>query len=146
MTDSISLSVKRIGSKAIQVVEHIGLLIVLGAVLIAGTQEVVTMWHSGHVALTDLLLLFIYLEVVTMSSVYWRVGRLPVRIPLYIAMVAMSRHLILDANETSPWTVVAESAAIFVLALAVLAVRYGHTRMPYTDEGSSERSSSNQSP
>lgn len=143
MTSSILVGIKRLGSKAIQVVEHMGLLIVLGAVLIAGTQEVVTMWHSGHVALTDLLLLFIYLEVVTMSSVYWRVGRLPVRIPLYIAMVAMSRHLILDTNEASPWMVLAESAAILVLALAVLAVRYGHTRMPYTDEGSSERTSSN---
>ncbi|WP_445143340.1 phosphate-starvation-inducible protein PsiE [Dyella sp. Tek66A03] len=139
MADSIALGVKRLGSKVILIIEHIGLLIVLGAVLIAAAQEIVTMWHSGHVALADLLLLFIYLEVVTMSSVYWRVGRLPVRIPLYIAMVALSRHLILDTNEASPWTVLAESAAILILALAVIAVRYGHVRMPYTDEGDARR-------
>lgn len=139
MADSASLGVKRLGSKAIVVIEHIGLLIVLGAVLIAATQEIVAMWHSGHVAVTDLLLLFIYLEVVTMSSVYWRVGRLPVRMPLYIAMVAMSRHLTLDTSDVSPWSILAESSAILILALAVLAVRYGHMRMPYTDEGGPEK-------
>jgi protein PsiE len=135
MNDLSSLSMKKFGSKVIRVIEHFGLLLVLGAVLIAGTQEVATMWRSGRVALTDILLLFIYLEVVTMSSVYWRVGRLPVRIPLYIAMVSMSRHLTLDTNDGSPWTVFAESAAILILAVAVLAVRYGHVHMPYTDEG-----------
>lgn len=134
MPDS-SFGVKQIGSRAIRIIEHAGLLVVLGAVLIAGAQEVLTMWRSGRVALTDILLLFIYLEVVTMSSVYWRVGRLPVRIPLYIAMVSMSRHLTLDTNEASPWIVVAQSAAILVLADSVLAVRYGHVRLPYTDEG-----------
>jgi protein PsiE len=130
-----SFGVKRLGSRAIRVIEHAGLLIVLGAVLIAGAQEVATMWRSGRVALTDILLLFIYLEVVTMSSVYWRVGRLPVRIPLYIAMVSMSRHLTLDTSEASPWAVMAESVAILVLAVSVLAVRYGHVHLPYTDEG-----------
>jgi protein PsiE len=139
MTGPVSLDVKQLGSKAISIIEHVGLLIVLVAALFAGTQEIAAMWHSGRVGVSDLLLLFIYLEVVTMSSVYWRIGRLPVRIPLYIAMVAMSRHLILNTSEVSPWTIVAESGAILILALAVLMVRYGHTRMPYTDEGGPER-------
>jgi len=142
MTGPVSLDVKQLGSKIIQVIEHVGLLIVLGAVIFAAGQEIVTMWHSGHVSISDLLLLFIYLEVVTMSSVYWRVGRLPVRIPLYIAMVAMSRHLILNAEEASPWNVLAQSGAILLLAIAVLLVRYGHNRMPYTDEGPPSRDGS----
>jgi protein PsiE len=143
MTDPVSLDVKQLGSKVIMVIEHVGLLIVLGAALFAGTQEIVAMWHSGSVGVSDLLLLFIYLEVVTMSSVYWRVGRLPVRIPLYIAMVALSRHLILNTEEVSPWAVLAESSAILILALAVLLVRYGHIHMPYTDEGGTGRGGSN---
>ncbi|WP_114240787.1 phosphate-starvation-inducible protein PsiE [Dyella sp. C9] len=139
MTGPRSLDVKQLGSKAIAVIERVGLLIVLGAALLAGTQEIADMWHSGRVGVSDLLLLFIYLEVVTMSSVYWRVGRLPVRIPLYIAMVAISRHLILNTSEVSPWIILAQSGAILLLAVAVLLVRYGHTRMPYTDEGGEER-------
>ncbi|AIF47571.1 phosphate-starvation-inducible protein PsiE [Dyella japonica] len=141
MTGPISLDVKQLGSKVIVIIEHVGLLIVLVAAVFAGTQEIADMWRSGRVGVSDLLLLFIYLEVVTMSSVYWRIGRLPVRIPLYIAMVAMSRHLILNTSEVSPWTILAESGAILILAMAVLMVRYGHTRMPYTDEGSSEQKS-----
>ena len=136
MTSPVSLDVKQLGSKVISIIEHAGLVIVLAATLFAGMQEIVDMWRTGRVSLSDLLLLFIYLEVVTMSSVYWRVGRLPVRIPLYIAMVAISRHLILNTSEVS------EAGAILVLAVAVLLVRYGHTRMPYTDEGGSGGTSS----
>ena len=97
-----SLDVKQLGSKVISLIEHVGLLIVLGAAVLAGAQEIAVMWQSGRVGVSDLLLLFIYLEVVTMSSVYWRAGRLPVRIPLYIAMIAISRHLILNTSEVSP--------------------------------------------
>ena len=142
MTSPVSLDVKQLGSKVISIIEHAGLVIVLAATLFAGMQEIVDMWRTGRVSLSDLLLLFIYLEVVTMSSVYWRVGRLPVRIPLYIAMVAISRHLILNTSEVSPWVILAEAGAILVLAVAVLLVRYGHTRMPYTDEGGSGGTSS----
>jgi protein PsiE len=137
MTSPVSLDVKELGSRVIQIIERIGLLIVLVAAVFAGSREIVDMWHSGRVGVSDLLLLFIYLEVVTMSSVFWRVGRLPVRIPLYIAMVAMSRHLILNAGEVSPWAILAYSGSILILAASVLLVRYGHTRMPYTDEGGS---------
>lgn len=139
MAGPVSLDVKQWGSKVILAIEHVGLLIVLGAAVFAAAQEIVAMWHSGHVGISDLLLLFIYLEVVTMSSVYWRIGRLPVRIPLYIAMVALARHLILNAEAASAWTVLAEAGAILILAVAVLLVRYGHIRLPYTDEGSPDR-------
>lgn len=142
MTGPVSLDIKQLGGKVISIIEHAGLLIVLAAAVLAGAQEIIAMWRSGRVGVSDLLLLFIYLEVVTMSSVYWQVGRLPVRIPLYIAMVAISRHLILDANEVSPWVIFAEASAILILAAAVLLVRFGHTRMPYTDEGGGERSGS----
>jgi len=43
--------------------------------------------------------------------------------------------LTLDTNDASPWAVFAESIAILILAISVLAVRYGHVHLPYTDEG-----------
>lgn len=135
------LLLKRYGQRMFVVIEHAGLLIVLVATIVAAAQEVVSMVRNAHVAVTDLLLLFIYLEVVTMSAVYWRIGRLPVRMPLYIAIVALARHLTLETGEFEPLAVLAQAGAILLLSAAVLAVRYGHQRYPYTDEGQRRRTS-----
>lgn len=128
-------AIKRYGRQLIAVIEYAGLLIVLAATIVAAGQEVAMMFHKGQVGVTDLLLLFIYLEIVTMSGVYWRIGRLPVRMPLYIAMVALARHMTLDSTELAPWSILAQAAAILLLGVAVLLVRFGHKRFPYTDEG-----------
>ena len=133
------LSLKRVGMRAIVAIEHVGLVIVLLATIVAAGQEILAMIRSGQVGVTDLLLLFIYLEVVTMSAVYWRVGRLPVRMPLYIAMVALARHMTLESQGVEPLTMLAQAAAILLLGVAVLTVRYGHVRYPYTDEGEREK-------
>ena len=138
MPDITPNALKQFGANAIQIVERVGLLIVLAATIVAATQEILAMVRNGQVAVTDLLLLFIYLEVVTMSAVYWRVGRLPVRMPLYIAMVALARHMTLDTQNSEPITILAQAAAILLLGAAVLTVRYGHVRFPYTDEGEGE--------
>jgi protein PsiE len=51
--------------------------------------------------------------------------------PLYIAMVALARHLILDMNGLTQWKIVAIALSVLVLATAVLVIRYGHVRFPY---------------
>ncbi len=56
---------------------------------------------AGEVTLADLLLLFIYLEVVAMVGVYLESGKLPVRMPIYIGIVALARYLALDSKDTS---------------------------------------------
>lgn len=137
MTELSSPAIKRYGMRLISLIEHVGLLIVLGATVVAAGQEVMNMLHNRQVGVTDLLLLFIYLEIVTMSAVYWRVGRLPVRMPLYIAMVALARHMTLETQGFEPLTILAQAVAILLLGAAVLVVRYGHIRLPYTDEGES---------
>jgi protein PsiE len=112
----------------------IGLVVIAAATLIAAVQEVGKMIGAREVTLADLLLLFIYLEVLTMVSVYLQSGALPVRMPMYIAMVALARHLILDMKEMTEWSIVATSAGILVISLAVLAIRYGHVRFPYDSQ------------
>lgn len=139
MTESSSPVLKRQGMRLIGLIEHAGLLIVLGATIVATAQEMLTMLRNRQVGVTDLLLLFIYLEIVTMSAVYWRVGRLPVRMPLYIAMVALARHMTLETQDPSPLMILAQAASILLLGAAVLIVRFGHVRFPYTDEGERER-------
>jgi protein PsiE len=124
-----------VGDRGIYLLEVLGLLLITIATVVAGAQEVAKMVQARQVTLGDLLLLFIYLEVLTMVGIYLRSGALPVRMPLYIAIVALARHLILDMKSMGEWALIASAGAILVLALTVLVLRYGHARFPY---GSSE--------
>lgn len=122
---------QRAGRRLVRVIEDIGLLVILLATLVAAAEEVVQMVTARSVHLADLLLLFIYLEVVAMVSAYWQSGQLPVRMPLYIGMVALARYLILDMKELDEWRMLAVAVAILLLGIAVLVIRYGHVRFPY---------------
>lgn len=88
------------------------------------------MFTVGAVGIGDLLL-FMYLEMISMVETYWRMGKLPVRMPMYIAMVGIARHLMVDSAYRSPWLMIAGAGSIVLLALGVLIVRYGHLRFPY---------------
>jgi protein PsiE len=132
----------KVVSQLLAYVELLGLAAIAIATIVAGSLEIVDMVRSRQVTLADLLLLFIYLEVLSMVAVYLESGALPVRMPLYIAMVALARHLILDMKGITEWQVIASSTAVLILAGAVLVIRYGHVRFPYEvprEGGSTER-------
>jgi protein PsiE len=112
-------------------VEVIGLLLIAIITIMAGIQEVSLMLDRGSVQLSDLLMMFIYLEVLAMVIIYMESGRLPIRIPIYIAIVALARYMILDMKEMSEIKILGISVAIILLALAVLILRYGHFKYPY---------------
>ena|SRR5579864_861200 len=127
-------SVRAAGRQAIALVEDLGLFVILVATVIAMAQVVWIMIAARDVELKDLLLLFILLEVVTMVENYWRVGKLPVRIPLYIAMVSMARFLILDTGDAHNEHALFITGAILILALSVFVVRFGHIKFPYENQ------------
>ena len=81
----------------------LGLIVVACATLIAISHQIYTMALVMTVTLADLLLLFIYLEVLAMVAMYLKMGKLPIRIPIYIAIVALARYLILDMKEMDTW-------------------------------------------
>lgn len=122
---------EHISRKGIRVIEYGGLFVIAIATVIAGYQEIVKMFHAGVVTLADLLLLFLYLEVIAMVGAYLESGKLPVRMPIYIGIVALARYLALDAKDMEAWKIMAVSGAIVLLAGAVLALRYGHSKYPY---------------
>ncbi|GAB3037728.1 MULTISPECIES: phosphate-starvation-inducible PsiE family protein [Oleiagrimonas] len=134
MPNGIEHTLRERGFRLIRLLEYAGLLVVLIATLTAAGQEVLLMYRQGRVTVADLLMLFIYLELLAMNGIYWRAGRLPVRMPLYIAIVAMARHLTLETPDMNAWTTLAEGGTVLLLSLAVLVVRYGHIRLPYRDE------------
>lgn len=124
-------SISNIGHIALTWVQDIGLLIIGISTIIAVGIEVMVMIDARTVTLADLLLLFIYLEVISMVAIYLDSGKLPVRMPIYIAIVALARYLILDMKALDTWRIMGVAAAALVLALAVLVIRFGHTRFPY---------------
>jgi protein PsiE len=124
----------RYAQLALEVVENLGLMVIAIATLVAGWQEVMTMVGNARVTLADLLLMFLYLEVLTMVGLYFNSGKLPVRFPLYIAMVALARYVILDVKELDVWHMIGIAASILLIAAAVLLIRYGHVRFPYSED------------
>jgi protein PsiE len=124
-------SIQQFNQKMLSLVEHIGLLVIAIATVIAMTSEVSVMVRAAQVTLSDLLLLFLYLEVLAMVGAYYRSGKLPVRFPLYIGIVALARYLVLDIKNMDDWRMLAVTGSILLLTLAVLIVRIGHVRYPY---------------
>jgi len=129
--------IKNSGYKALIIFEDIGLLIISISTVIAMGFEVVSMVNAMKVTLADLLLLFIYLEVLAMAGIYLKSGKLPVRMPLYIAIVAVARYMILDMKNLDTLRVLGLSGAVFILTISILAIRYGHTKFPYDDKDDS---------
>ena len=139
-SENFHSGVRQQGIRVARLVEDAGLTIILLATLVAGGIEIRHMWVQQNVMLTDLLLMFIYVETVTMVKVYWESGKLPVRMPLYIAIVAIARYLIIDVKDMDAPRIIAVAASILVIALAVLVVRWGHVKLPYPASSDTDRS------
>jgi protein PsiE len=131
--------IRKQGIRVARLVEDAGLSLILIATLVAGGIEIHHMWVQKNVMLTDLLLMFIYVETVTMVKVYWESGKLPVRMPLYIAIVAIARYLIIDVKDMEAVRVIAIASSILVIAIAVLLVRWGHVKLPYPSHRAYEK-------
>jgi protein PsiE len=126
-------TLKVFGHKVIVWLEILGLLVIAVATVLAVGSELAAMFKAGVVTLADLLMLFIYLEVLAMVAIYLDSGKLPVRIPLYIAIVALARYMILDIKNLDTIHLLSLAGAALIIAITVLVIRYGHNQFPYDD-------------
>ncbi|MFL6676053.1 MAG: phosphate-starvation-inducible protein PsiE [Massilia sp.] len=124
--------------KLLRVSEFFGLTVVGISTTLAMANETWKMISTRLVTLTDLLLMFLFLEVLAMVKQYFRSGELPVRFPLYIAIVSLARELILNIERASELHILASSVAILLLAVGVLLIRYGQTKYPSSDTAARE--------
>lgn len=97
-------------------VEKIFLLIIALFTIVAMVQEIMVLFDHRKVELKDLLLMFIYAEVLGMLSAFYTSHRIPITIPLFIAMTALSRLIILQGKEGDPSILLYESGAILMIA------------------------------
>jgi len=116
--------IKQLICDGLSIAQDIGLVIVAISTIIAIGIEIDLMFDNNFVSLSDLLLLFIYLEVLTMVAVYYRSGELPIKIPMYIAIVALARYLILDMKNFETWRILGIATAILVIGLAIIVIHY----------------------
>lgn len=127
-----------VGQLGVQYVEQFLLVFIAIATVYATYHEIYTMYLAGVVTVADLLLLFLYLEVLSMVKHYIGSGKLPVRYPLYIGIVALARYMVLEIKELDAYRMMAVAASVLIMALAVLVVRFGHVRFPYEDGADSQ--------
>ncbi|MCW8825616.1 MAG: phosphate-starvation-inducible PsiE family protein [Gammaproteobacteria bacterium] len=125
---------KVMSTQWLKIVEYIGLTIISLSTLIAFGFEISSMVGAARVTLADLLLMFIYLEVLAMIAIYLESGKLPVRMPLYIAIVALARYLILDMKNLETMRILGIGGAILLMAITVLVIRYGHCKFSYDEK------------
>lgn len=122
-------SVKR----SIRIIEVIVLIVIAVATVIASMKEIWSMIDRLDVTLGDLLLMFLYLEVLAMVAIYLDSGKLPIRFPMYIAIIALARYLILEMKNLTEWEMIMVALTMLTVAAAVIVLRYGHLKLPYDD-------------
>ena len=111
-------------AKIIKPIEKILLGVIAVLTVIAVFQEMYSIYINGKVQLADLLLLFIYTEVLGMIGIFYVSNKIPITLPLFIAMTAIARLIILQGKGMDPIILIYEAGAIFIIALACLVIRY----------------------
>ena len=84
--------------------------------LLAAGIEVTSMIVGQHIALGDIFLLFIYTEIIGMIGAFYASSRIPVTLPIIIAITALCRLIVLHSKEADPMNLLAEAGAILILA------------------------------
>ena len=103
------------------------LTIILISTVIAVGIEIKKMFLNQTVTLADLLLMFLYLEVLAMVRVFWDEQSISITLPLLIAITALSRFIILQGKEMDPTGLVYEAVAILLIAGAIVVLRLRHS-------------------
>ena len=103
------------------------MVIILISTVIAVGIEISKMFQNRSVTLADLLLMFLYLEVLAMVRVFWNQQSISITLPLLIAITALARFIILQGKEMDPTALVYEAVAILLIAGAIVVLRLRHS-------------------
>lgn len=122
-----------LGTRTIHGLELFVLAVITIATVVAILQEIWVMIDARYVTLADILLLFILLEVLAMVAVVLKAGRLPVELPLLIAIVALARYLIIDVKSMALWQIIGMTGGVVLLTVAILVLRLGDRWFPSRD-------------
>ena len=115
--------------ESIVAVEKAILVLIAGFTVYAVGLEMYNVILARSVKLTDLLLLFIYAEVLGMVAGFYKNREIPITIPIFIAITALSRLIILQGKEINALNLIYESVAVLLLAIAAVILRWNLIKM-----------------
>jgi len=120
--------------KVVKQIQLVALIIILVSTIIAFGVEIFQMINNRKISLADLILLFLYLEVLAMVRVFWESQSIQITLPLFIAITALSRLIILQGKSINPEVLLYEASAIVLIALAILILRFRNSSVVGLDK------------
>ena len=118
-------------------IQLVAVIFVLVATVIAFFLEIRDMYIDQDIELADLLLLFIYIEVIGLVRSYWETRSIRISYPLVIAITALARFIILQDKEGDPTNLLYISGAILIVALATVIIRFRNSKYLKIDKSKS---------
>jgi protein PsiE len=115
-------------NQTIRNIQLTAVLIVLVSTIIAFFLEITEMYMNRDITLADLLLMFIYIEVIGLVRSYWESRAVRVIYPLVIAITALSRYIILQDKESDPTNLIYLASAILIVSLATVVIRFRRSK------------------
>ena len=113
---------------AIRNIQLVAVVIVLVSTILAFFLEIMKMYETQTVTLADLLLMFIYIEVIGLVRSYWETRSVRITYPLVIAITALARYIILQEKDSDPANLIYIALAILIVSLATVVVRFRNSK------------------
>ena len=124
-------------NSTIRNIQLVAVLFVLVSTIIAFFLEVKEMYINRDITLADLLLMFIYIEVIGLVRSYWETRSIRISYPLVIAITALARFIILQDKEGDPANLIYISTAILIVAVATVVIRLRNSKFLRLDKSKS---------
>ena len=124
-------------NQTIRNIQLTAVIIVLVSTVIAFFLEITEMYMNKDITLADLLLMFIYIEVIGLVRSYWETRAVRITYPLVIAITALARFIILQDKESDPSNLIYISVAILIVALATVIIRFRNSKYLKIDKSKS---------
>jgi protein PsiE len=115
-------------NSAIRNIQLVAVLAVLVATIIAFFVELSVMYKTQTVGLADLLLMFIYIEVLGLVRSYWETRSVRITYPLVIAITALARYIILQDKNSDPANLIYIALAILIVSMATVVIRFRNSK------------------
>jgi len=130
--------VEKIGNALVDSFHYLALFVIAGTVLWSAIYEYLHMMQKGRAELKDILLLFIYLELGAMTGIYFKTRRLPVQFLIFIAITALSRHLVIDVQQITNnfhlYLLIVITVSIVLLSVALLILSYTSKKLSHPED------------
>ena len=124
-------------NSSIRNIQLVAVIVVLVSTIIAFFLEMREMYENKDITLADLLLMFIYIEVIGLVRSYWETQSVRITYPLIIAITALARFIILQDKESDPTNLIYISLAILIVAIATVIIRFRNSKFLKIDSSKS---------